>query len=322
MRFVKLFEQFNEQFFDYSEYIVEDNENQIIKTNDYQEALRRFNNYTPDYSEISPYDKPTIILSKKTYKYKFIKELEGDENIEDYDFDSYRDDEDYYELINESDWEELDSNSYDSQNDIENKIDSKIDDILYSSINKFQNKFTEYIHKLNRGGYRGQTHYYYLLINEDGLVKKQETPLFKFDEESYDYDHFIEHSGEIEKRTSIRRIIDNTNKENIVLQVRFANHSQDINNINEIVDCSLSVVVCNENDSYNKFTHDDGWHEEIIFCNDESDSYLGGEKFFYDLYENSDENNYIDEILNHVSKWVHNECNYYQRILTNRKETD
>lgn len=102
-------------------------------------------------------------------------------------------------------------------------------------------------------------------------------------------------SGEINKITSYHRELYSKYD---IFQVMVADHSQNITNINENVNESLSLVICFENDTKNKFKHHNEFHDEIVYDKEYFDN--------LNLDDEVDDDIYALEILNDIERYLPN----------------
>jgi hypothetical protein len=141
--FIRVFENIQNEVFELIFYSVtfhtSNTSDNIYFGIDYQKALSEFNN--PDIpDEWKTRNDMSVEISKILYKYKFIYELDEEyESITDYPIETYHNDEDYYEKINESEseYETIDSKEISS-------INVKANEILNDVQNYFYKKYGNY----------------------------------------------------------------------------------------------------------------------------------------------------------------------------------
>lgn len=306
-----MFEQYSEliplTFYSvYYYYADNTNPDNIYNGTNKEEAYNKFNKYEADYSDVFDYYEPYITISEQTDMYRFVYELEEDENVNDYPITEYYDDSYYYELEDNGEISDIDVRYFPSIDSMKNDFLKKIEDFRFEFISEFEAEYHDYIQYKNKGGYTKNTMYYYMIFNNSALLKKNED-LFKFSDESKEYDH-ITNQGDIIKKTKTTREIKNTDKENILLCIRIGDHSQRLNNIDEEVDCSLSLVITNENDTGGKFISEDKFHEEIIY---DKDILFNDDDFYTDLY--------VKLIMKDIDEKIDEFISEYDEIKNNRE---
>jgi len=245
---------------------------------------------------ISKYEKPQFILWERKNTYKFIKVLEDDETIDDYPIDDYYDNNKVYNLIEENEWKSIDDKLFESEDDKYNKkvYEFAIEFELFKKL--FQKKYSGFIHHDELAGFGGKSHYFILLINEDGeLISNKNGKLIDFKSDFNTYDHLNDNTWEIEKRERIIRNIDLKDKSLIKIQIRFSDHRQNIENINSDIATSLSITNATNYSErkFNKKTHSSEYHEEILI--EDSDDV----DFNFIMHQID---NYINESREHISK--------------------
>lgn len=310
MLYLKLFENFQQHII-YKYYRIyscqADGYNPELYTqdNDYDYIKHEFDsleeNDLPYFSDKDEYDKPYFTLDEITGKFEFVYDLSDDETIEDYHISDYYDDKYYYKQVN-YEIETLDTKYFDSEIEYNNKIKDKIQDIKEDVSILFTREFYDYIHHSEKGGYLGTTSYYFLVVDKNGnLIKKQNEKLFSIEKNYSD--------SEFTNRTSIIRNYINYNKNNYIVQVRIGNHSQNEDNIDDVIDFSISVVVCFENETAKDFeTIEDTNIEDVYDKND----------FFDDLGLDSENHNYVNSIIDDIKYHLNLVEQYLPEIKDNR----
>ena len=166
--------------------------------NDYKDAKLEYD--SANVSDFPSDNGGLVMFQKYTNKYKFVYELDEEfETIEDYPIEDYYNDSDYYKLIEEGEYD-----------DIENRdvkpINKESDDLLMDVENHYKNFYGSY--KYNK-------------ISVDN------------EKDEYDDDY----------------------KEYGCIQLRIADHSENVKNIDKFGSCDyyISVVIANKNKTHGKF---------------------------------------------------------------------
>ena len=308
--YLKLFENF-QQHIKYKYYRIysyqADGYNPELYTqdNDYDYIKHEFDSLEekdlPYYHDKDEYDKPYFTLDEITGNFEFVYDLNDDETIYDYPISDYYDDKVYYKQV-DYEIETLDTKYFDSEIEYNNKIKDKIHVIKEDVSILFTREYHDYIHHSESGGYLKTTSYYFLVVDKNGkLIKKQNEKLFSIEKDYSD--------SEFSNRTSIIRNYINYNENNYIVQVRIGDHSQNEDNIDDVIDFSISVVVCFENETAKDFeTKEDTNIEDVYDKND----------FFDDLDLDSKNNNYTDSIFNDIKYHLNRVELYLPEIKDNR----
>lgn len=211
----------------------------IYLGHDKQKAYNKFKNFNPKTDIETQYQDRNdifLILQKSTQTYKFVYNLDEDESIEDFPLEDYFDDDYYWKLVDEEDWQ-----------DIETK------DIL--AVNKLSDELLQEVEEYYKKKY-GK--YKYNTIN-------------------------IEDSEETYKGC---------------IQLRVANHSENLGNIDRYGNCNyyISIVIADYDATKDKF--EKGRRSNEI-----------------ELYFNTNSN--LDEVINEVDSQI---AEFRENILNEYKE--
>jgi hypothetical protein len=90
----------------------EDDIETIYVGNDKKKAYNKYENFNPKTDIETKYQDRNdifLILQKSTQTYKFVYDLDEDESIEDYPLEDYFDEDYYWKLIDEGDWEDIET---------------------------------------------------------------------------------------------------------------------------------------------------------------------------------------------------------------------
>jgi len=133
---------------------------------DKTEALSEYNN--PDIPEGYTFNVQKN-FDKKTNSYKLIYELDAeyDETIEDFPIEDYYDNEDYYELIEEDDYETLQSESIEMDEEIADREENENVESLEEGIKDYLKSISEHY---KNASYMGST-FYSLVPYFDGFIQ-------------------------------------------------------------------------------------------------------------------------------------------------------
>ena len=100
---------------------------------DYDDAIYKMNHAEND----SKWERSNVILEKQIKKYKFIYKLDDEyETIEDYPIESYYKDKDIYELIDESEYEEIETREIENYEETARDLESEILEYLHNTYNR------------------------------------------------------------------------------------------------------------------------------------------------------------------------------------------
>lgn len=327
-KFIKLFEEFSDNkktltLYKIISYVDEDDSEILYHGTDYDDAKKEFDDCNELYSD-DEYFQPFVILNKYENIYKFVYELDDDESVEDYPIDIYYDDTMYYELLEEGEAIELDYKYFNSHVENDDKIKDKIKDIKHQTESEFHKKYNKYIHIHEVAGYMKTTNYYYFVVDKNGnmLEYDMNKKLLNYNKEYKTYNNFNDNNFKISEREYTSRNFENYNNENIVFQVRISDHSQNVNNINNIVDTSASFVINYENDTYKKYEHEKGfYHSEYYFTEgDYKDAW------FYGLDINDDNDRQVEYLISEIVKYIDNSLHdiktYYKNIINKRDKDE
>jgi len=312
VRYLKYFESFsnNKDLISYVYYTIEEfdgNNFQIIEKNtDYVTILTHFEDLEPSYYDLSSYDKPTYQLVKYKDYYKFVYDLEEDESLEDYSIEDYHDDSFYYKKIVSDESEVIDTIEFDSENTINDKKRIKISDIKTDVEINIMKKFKDFIHYKESAGFLKKSTYMIFLIDASNNFVKfdKDNIIYSVDVSSSDGDVY-DKSGNITQRSNVSRKINFDDDKLSVFRLRISDHSQNIDHTDDIIESSLSFVICYENETEDNFVHEKDYHEEIVYdIND----------YFNNLKLDDDNSEYINEITNIISKEISNQPKYYNRF--------
>lgn len=156
-----------DDIFEYTTYLVtaetDNDSNPIYTGDDFESAKLEFD--SANISEFSNDYGGMVLLRKLTNKYKFVGDLEdGYYEMSDFPIEDYYNDSDYYELIEEGDYEHIDSKDV--------KDDSK--EIEKQKANDLRDSIENYVSKISKknktAGFLGMT-YYSLIPYLDGYIK-------------------------------------------------------------------------------------------------------------------------------------------------------
>ena len=179
-----------------------------------------FDKAKSEYNYASEQDDDTnVILEKYTNKYKFVYELDADneETIDDYPIEDYYEDSDYYKLVEnglDSGTEILESKELHRVKSNKENIEEEFEQLQSDFIDSFENDYKNKIHLQEYAGFMGSSKYYYLLIDENGSLidVDKENPLLLLEKKDSTFDD------------RIARSFQNINPENAVLCVRISDH--------------------------------------------------------------------------------------------------
>lgn len=312
MIYLKYFESFSssKDLISYVYYTIEEfdgNNFKIIeKDTDYDTILKEFEKLEPSYSELSGYDKPTYQLVRYKDYYKFVYELDEDESLEDYSIEDYHDDSYYYKKIDEDESDVIDSIEFDSENTINGKKRAKISDIKTDVEINIMKNFKDFIHYKETAGFLKNSTYMIFLINDKGEFVKfdKDNIIYSVDISTSDGDVY-DIRGNLTQRSNTTRKI-NFDDDNIsVFRLRISDHSQNIENTDDIIESSLSFVICYENETKDSFEHEKDYHEEDVYDNND---------YFSNLKLDDDNSEYVNEITSIISKEISNQPKYYNRF--------
>lgn len=90
----------------------EDDIETIYVGNDKKKAYDKYENFNPKTDIETKYQDRNdifLILQKSTQTYKFVYDLDEDESVEDYPLEDYFDEDYYWKLIDEGDWEDIET---------------------------------------------------------------------------------------------------------------------------------------------------------------------------------------------------------------------
>lgn len=312
MKYLKYFESFSssKDLISYVYYTIEEfdgNNFEIIEKDiDYDTILKEFENLEPSYSDLSPYDKPTYQLVKYKDYYKFVYELDEDESLDDYSIEDYLDDSYYYKKIDSDESEVIDTMEFDSENTINDKKRSKISDIKLDVELNIMKKFKEYIHYEESAGFLKKSTYMIFLINNQGEFVNfdKDNIIYSVDVSSSEGDVY-DIRGNVTQRSNTTRKINFDDDSLSVFRLRISDHSQNIENTDDIIESSLSFVICYENETKDSFEHEKDYHEEDIYD-------ISG--YFSDIELDDDNSEYVDDITMIISKEISNQPKYYNRF--------
>lgn len=120
MRYIKLFEDFENDVLELKFYLVSYEDNIIYNGTSYKDAKKIYDGFdTNDVDSDILSDNVTLYLNEKTNIYKYLESEDYD--IEDYPIDEYYDDNTIYKLIKEGDFEVIDSKVIPTQESLNNK---------------------------------------------------------------------------------------------------------------------------------------------------------------------------------------------------------
>ncbi|MBP8992477.1 MAG: hypothetical protein KBG30_01520, partial [Bacteroidales bacterium] len=258
-----------------------------------------FDKAKSEYNYASEQDDDTnVILEKYTNKYKFVYELDADneETIDDYPIEDYYEDSDYYKLVEnglDSGTEILESKELHRVKSNKENIEEEFEQLQSDFIDSFENDYKNKIHLQEYAGFMGSSKYYYLLIDENGSLidVDKENPLLLLEKKDSTFDD------------RIARSFQNINPENAVLCVRISDHERVYNTYG---DACLSIVFDRKSDRI-EIQNTDSDNENII------ELVYGIEKYFdnYSIAELSDVEYSVKSVIDDFD---------YNNMIQNRGE--
>jgi hypothetical protein len=118
----------------------EDDIETIYVGNDKKKAYNKYENFNPKTDIETKYQDRNdifLILQKSTQTYKFVYDLDEDESIEDYPLEDYFDEDYYWKLIDEGDWEDIETKDILA-------VNKKSDDLLKEVEEYYKKKYGKY----------------------------------------------------------------------------------------------------------------------------------------------------------------------------------
>jgi len=215
-----------------------------------------FDDAKSEYDYASEQDEDTyVILEKYTNKYKFVYELdaENEETIEDYPIEDYYNDSDYYKLVEnglDNDTEILESKELKRIKSNKENIEEEFLQLHSDFIESFEDNYKNKIHLQEYAGLMGRSKYYYLLLdaNSDLIDFDKDNILLYLEKKDSTFDDRI-----------VRNFV-NVNKENAVLCVRISDHNKVYKTYG---DACLSIVFDKKSDRI-ELQDTDGENENIV----------------------------------------------------------
>lgn len=244
-----------------------------------------FDKAKSEYKYASEKDEDTtVILEKYTNKYKFVYELdtENEETIDDYPIEYYYEDSDYYKLVEnglDNDTEILESKELKRIKSKKEIIEEEFSKLHSDFIELFENIYKNKIHLKEYAGFMGRSKYYFLLLdkNNDLIDFDKDNKLLYLEKLDSTFDERIE------------RNFVNVNPENAVICVRISNHNKVYKTYG---DACLSIVF-DKNSDRTKLQETDIENENILEVT------YGIEKYFdnYSISEISDVEYSVDSFI-------------------------
>lgn len=163
---------------------------------DLDEAKRKFS--YADLDDLSTSDKYSggiAILREKVNKYKYIYQDE-DMTIEDYPIEDYYEDADIYELIEEGEYEDIETKDIVGEKDIKEQNEEQADELLNETINYFKKLYPRHI----KAGYIHRESYYFLIP----IPNTENTIELRLSNHSPNFDNINSNKNEILKTEIVR----------------------------------------------------------------------------------------------------------------------